>query len=235
MNSLPTAARELSLDSRSSGWTYSVLPQLSVSTEAQQRIQRDDLNGEVCLVQMETILGSAVAAAKSIIHLCSLNHLQTEALLEEENPQRRIYWAGQIDVLLEQMIDIARQSGVEGANLLYVEEESWSVPSISTKISDEEGFHYVKMSGLSLKMVKEQDDCIGLLMLTGNDSEPVAWVESLKFTNEQRFQSKEDWLAASCALRGFMARMEDMLSHFISDVEIYRDLLIETFGVRSAV
>lgn len=205
-------------------WGYGQLPQLPGDREIPLK-SSGRLSFEAASLQVESVLKSTLSASEVITRLLDVLSSNFEQVSVEKSIPRKLYWLQQVDILMEQIAQVAKQSEVGGINLLCSDQSTWTLPQLHWGLLLGSEYHHLQMTGISVKVVREKEYIVGLLMVREDDESSVIWIESPYFSTRENDHSQGVLKKSNENAFSGIADMKGSLSQFGSQLLAFHKLM----------
>lgn len=185
--------------------------------------------------QFELIFKFALNGLKGIRLMIPGIRSILDAFDESETLKSRQYWASQLDLILDQVFQLAQDSEIGGVNLLHNDKSCLEIPYFVTDIHSDEGRYNFATVGISISPIHEtlkdgSNRFVGIFILSTAETGSVFWLSSLNMWMENQFQS--DWDDAALQeevdlLRERLDQLETMLSRLEDQYHEYMKMVGE--------
>ena len=194
------------------------------------------LDSSRAFAQLELIFDFAINGLQGIRTMIPNVRSILDAFSEAPTQQLRTYWAKQLDVVLDQLAQMAEASEIEGVNLLHNKNSLLELPYFVTEIRADGGeYHNFTTVGISISPVRETmkngtEHFAGLFILSTSETGSVFWLSSLNTWMEN--QDRSDWEEAELEeevnlLRERLNGMNTMLSRMEAQCHEYMEMVGE--------
>jgi hypothetical protein len=193
------------------------------------------LNSGEAFTQLELIFKFALNGLEAVrLMIPSIRDI-LDAFSEAENQPSRQYWASRLDLVLEQLSEMAQDSEIGGVNLIHNKKSRLQIPYFVTDIRSDGGHYNFATVGISISPIHEtlkdgSPRFIGIFILSTSESGSVFWLSSLNVWMENQLESDWDDEALKQEvnqLRERLDQMENMLNHMESQFHEYMKMVGE--------
>ena len=194
------------------------------------------LDSSKAFEQLKLIFNFATNGLQGIRSMIPNIRNMLDAFSTAETEQSRHYWGKQLDDTLEMLAQMARDSEIEGVNLLHNGKSLFELPYFVTEIRADNGEYYnfatvgISISPVCETMTDGEDRFVGVFVLSTSDPESVFWLSSLNLWMDNQVHS--DWKETELEqevdlLRERLDKLENMLSRMEEQYSEYMKMVGE--------